>query len=127
VPAPKYPGVAEPVDQPAAGLPRERSGGPVAEQAPKTQRLPVDEAASPTPRRVAPKAARGRKTPDTGAIATQRLVARDIQDLASPPDGAPSPLTTDRDAAATQRLIKRELGEFLPAPNVRSDGSSPTR
>jgi len=123
-PAPKNPGVAAPSDQPAAELPREAPGGRAAEQAPKTQRLPVDEAALPTPRPAAAKNARARKAPDAAAIATQRLVARDTQDLAAPKNGA-SPAGTDRDAVATRRLITRELGEFLPSsPNLRSDDSS---
>jgi len=57
-------------------------------------------------------AARSRRQAEADAIATQRLIARDLGTATDPPVNAPAaPL--DRDAAATQRLIERDLGPFL--------------
>jgi hypothetical protein len=57
-------------------------------------------------------AARSRRQAEADAIATQRLIARDLGTATGPPVNAPgAPL--DRDAAATQRLIERDLGPFL--------------
>jgi hypothetical protein len=55
---------------------------------------------------------RSRRQTDADAIATQRLIARDLGTAIGPPANAPAaPL--DRDAAETQRLIERDLGPFL--------------
>ena len=57
-------------------------------------------------------ASRSRRQADADAIATQRLIARDLGTAIGPPVNAPAaPL--DRDAAETQRLIERDLGPFL--------------
>jgi hypothetical protein len=57
-------------------------------------------------------AGRSRRQADADAIATQRLIARDLGTAIGPPANAPAaPL--DRDAAETQRLIERDLGPFL--------------
>ncbi|HKU87059.1 MAG TPA: zinc ribbon domain-containing protein [Casimicrobiaceae bacterium] len=61
-------------------------------------------------------ASRSRRQAEADAIATQRLIARDLGTAigppANPPANAPAaPL--DRDAAETQRLIERDLGPFL--------------
>jgi hypothetical protein len=64
-------------------------------------------------------AGRSRRQADADAIATQRLIARDLGIATLPPANAPSaPL--DRDAVETQRLIERDLGPFLH----RNGGSS---
>ena len=63
-------------------------------------------------------ASRSRRQADADAIATQRLIARDLGTATAPPVNAPA-ATLDRDAAATQRLIERDLGPFLH----RNDGS----
>lgn len=57
-------------------------------------------------------AARTRKPPGPSALATQRLIARDLGRDADAPGGPATPL--DKDAIETQRLIERELGPFLP-------------
>ena len=55
---------------------------------------------------------RSRRQAEADAIATQRLIARDLGTAIGPPVNAPAaPL--DRDAAETQRLIERDLGPFL--------------
>ena len=57
-------------------------------------------------------ASRPRRQADADAIATQRLIARDLGIATAPPASAPTaPL--DRDAGETQRLIERDLGPFL--------------
>ena len=57
-------------------------------------------------------ASRPRRPANADAIATQRLIERDLGTLSSSPSRAPdAPL--DRDALATQRLIERDLGPFL--------------
>jgi hypothetical protein len=57
-------------------------------------------------------AGRSRWQAEADAIATQRLIARDLGTATGPPvNAAAAPL--DRDAAATQRLIERDLGPFL--------------
>ena len=57
-------------------------------------------------------AGRSRRQAEADAIATQRLIARDLGTAIGPPVNAPAaPL--DRDAAETQRLIERDLGPFL--------------
>lgn len=64
-------------------------------------------------------ASRSRRQADADAVATQRLIARDLGIPTPPPASEPSaPL--DRDAAETQRLIERDLGPFLH----RNGGSS---
>lgn len=62
---------------------------------------------------------RTRKPQDPAALATQRLIARDLGRDAEAPSRPATPL--DKDAIATQRLIERELGPFLPD---KADGTS---
>jgi hypothetical protein len=57
-------------------------------------------------------AARSRRQAEADAIATQRLISRDLGTATNPPVNAPA-APIDRDAAATQRLIERDLGPFL--------------
>ena len=111
---PKNAVVAAPIDPPAVNASGDHPT--VTERAPSTQRT-ADEAAPAKPRPAPPKSARAKKAPDADAIATQRLVARDTQDLNAAPDVAP-PAAADKDAIETRRLITRELGEFLP-PNAK--------
>jgi hypothetical protein len=56
-------------------------------------------------------AGRTPRQPDASAIATQRLIARDLG-LPGPRSDSPTP-PLDRDAIETQRLIERDLGPFL--------------
>ena len=68
-------------------------------------------------------ASRSRRQADADAIATQRLIARDLGTATGPPASTPAaPL--DRDAAATQRLIERDLGPFLRPSDRSSKGGT---
>lgn len=102
-PAPVAPREAEPVQpQPEPVKPEPvtaKSEAPAA----ATQPEPMKSRAEP--------AGRERKTPDASAVATQRLIARDLGRFAEVPR-SPPPLP-DRDAIETQRLIERDLGPFL--------------
>jgi hypothetical protein len=63
---------------------------------------------------------RSRRQSDADAIATQRLIARDLGIPEAPPAAHAPAAPLDRDAAETQRLIERDLGPFLQ----RNGGSS---
>jgi hypothetical protein len=91
-------------------------------QSPAEPVQPQSESVSPQPESMQSRAetvkaqrestVRTRKPQDHAALATQRLIARDLRSDADAP-GAPA-TQLDKDAIATQRLIERELGPFLP-------------
>jgi hypothetical protein len=121
---PQAPGAAAAIDPVAPSLPGERTAGAIVQQSPKVEPIPVTEPTSAKPRPAAAKTVPARKPADAASLATQRRVARDIENPSTSRD-SPSPARTDRDAVETRRLITRELGEFLPSsPNPRSDDSS---
>ena len=68
---------------------------------------------------------RAKTKSDAAAIATQRLIDRDMGGFAQQQGSGPrSP--PDRDAIATQRLIARDLGKFLPpSSNARAADALP--
>jgi ribosomal protein L40E len=76
----------------------------------QSESQPAASQPDPVKSRVEP-ARRARKAPDASALATQRLIARDLGRFAEAPR-SPSP-SPDRDAIETQRLIERDLGPFL--------------
>jgi hypothetical protein len=79
---PKNPGGAFRIDPPSGNV---SGGGPtVVGQAPKTRSLPVDIPPSAKPRPAAPKSARAKKAADPAAIATQRLVTRELGEFLPP-------------------------------------------
>ena len=89
-------------------------------------RKPESSSVLPEPRRTTAQAQtlRSKPKPDAAAIATQRLIDRDMSGYAQQ-QGSPR-MPSDRDASETQRLIARDLGKFLPPnSNARAAGALP--
>jgi hypothetical protein len=79
---PKNPGGAFRIDPSSSNVSGDRAT--VVGQAPKTQSPPVNVPPSAKPRPAAPKSARAKKAADPAAIATQRLVTRELGEFLPP-------------------------------------------